>query len=145
MAAEPLENQAPTPAPEPSTAQPKMLDPFDPLGWEVPVVCKDCDKGFEVPYRHFQAGVVFHCPHCHGSYVPTLPMYRKVQDTFETFYARMRRERAQMMQDGGNDAAFRERHERELAEFHAVLQRLAHELRPAGKMVRRKGFGAMFT
>ncbi|MBV8451360.1 MAG: hypothetical protein JOZ29_03695, partial [Deltaproteobacteria bacterium] len=82
MAADPLENVASTPAPEKSVVQPQARDPFDPLGWELPVVCKDCDKEFKVPYRHFQAGVVFHCPHCRGSYVPTLPMYRRVHDTF---------------------------------------------------------------
>lgn len=144
MTADPLENATAMPAPEPAAVQPKARDPFDPLGWELPVVCKDCNKVFKVPYRHFQAGVVFHCRHCHGSYVPTLPMYRKVHDTFETFYARMRRERGEMAQSG-NDAAFRDRLERELAQFHDTLDRLARELHPAGKMVRRKGLAAMFT
>jgi hypothetical protein len=145
MTADPLEDAAPTPAPEPSAVQSKAHDAFDPLRWELPVVCKDCNKEFPVPYRHFQAGVVFHCPHCHGSYVPTLPMYRKVHDTFETFYARMRRVRDEMAQSGDNDAAFRNRLERELAQFHDALERLARELRPAGKMIRRKGLAAMFT
>ena len=145
MAADPLENAASTPAPEKSIVQPKARDPFDPLGWELPVVCKDCDKEFKVPYRHFQAGVVFHCPHCHGSYVPTLPMYRRVHDTFQTFYARMRRERDKITPPGAGAAAFSGRLEAELAEFHKALGRLARELRPAGKMVRRKGLAAMFT
>jgi hypothetical protein len=145
MAADPSENAASTPAPENSAVQSKARDPFDPLGWELPVVCKDCDKEFKVPYRHFQAGVVFHCPHCHGSYVPTLPMYRQVHDTFENFYARMRRERDKMTLAGVADDAFREKLERELAEFQKVLERLAHELRPAGKLLRRRGLAAMFT
>lgn len=145
MAADPLENAASTPAPETSAVQPKARDPFDSLGWELPAVCKDCDKEFKVPYRHFQAGVVFHCPHCHGSYVPTVPMYRQVHDTFENFYARMRRERDQMAQTTADSSAFREKLEKELAEFHKALERLARELRPAGKMVRRKGLAAMFT
>src|SRR5215469_8203474 len=114
MAADPSENVPSTPAPEKSAVQPKARDPFDPLGWELPVVCKDCDKEFKVPYRHFQAGVVFHCPHCHGSYVPTLPMYRRVHDTFETFYARMRSERDEMTQSGADEAAFSGRFEAEL-------------------------------
>jgi len=145
MTADPLTNAAPTPAPEPSAVEPTTPDPFDPLGWELPVVCKDCNKEFQVPYRHFQAGVVFHCPHCHGSYVPTLPMYRKVHQTFETFYARMRRERDEMAQSAGNDTAFRDRLQRELVQFHDALEQLARELSPAGKMVRRKGLAAMFT
>jgi hypothetical protein len=145
MNGETPENTAAKPATESSASRSKARDPMDPLGWEMPVVCKDCDKEFKVPYRHFQAGVVFHCPHCHGSYVPTLPMYRRVHDTFETFYARMRRERDESAKNGGSDAVFTNKLERELAEFHNTLERLAHELRPAGKLVRRKGLAAMFT
>jgi hypothetical protein len=145
MTVGPVEDAAQKPIAEPSTVQPKARDPFDPLGWELPVVCKDCDKEFTVPYRHFQAGVVFHCRHCHGSYVPTLPMYSRVRDTFETFYARLRCEREQMMQHAGNDAAFSAGLQQELAGFQKTLQRLARELRPAGKLVRRKGLRAMFT
>jgi hypothetical protein len=144
MAADARENAASTVAPEKS-ADPKARDPLDPLGWDLPVVCKDCDREFKVPYRHFQAGVVFHCPHCHGSYVPTLPMYRRVHDTFETFFARMRRERDQMTQPVVNGADFSDKLKAELAQFQKVLEGMALELRPAGKMVRRKGFAAMFT
>ena len=143
MTANTLENVA-SATPETSIVQSKARDPFDPLGWEMPVVCKDCDRDFKVPYRHFQAGVVFHCPHCHGSYVPTMPMYRQVHDAFETFYARMRRERDRRGAEAG-DAAFSDRLEGELAQFQKTLERLAHELRPAGRMVRRKGLAAMFT
>jgi hypothetical protein len=145
MTADQLDSTTPPQAPGSSASQSKMRDPFDPLGWELPVVCKDCNKEFKVPYRHFQAGVVFHCPHCHGSYVPTLPMYRSVHVTFETFYARMKCERDKSAKSGGSDAAFRDMLERELAEFHKTLERLARELRPAGKLVRRKGLAAMFT
>jgi hypothetical protein len=144
MTADPLDNPAPALSSEPLADRSKTADPFDPLGWELPAVCKDCDKEFKVPYRHFQAGVVFHCPHCHGSYVPTLPMYQRVHDAFETFYGRMRRERDHTSQSS-NDTGFKERFGRELAEFHKTLQRLARELHPAGKMVRRKGLSAMFT
>ena len=143
MTADSADNPTPAAIPEPTTSQPKNRDPFDPLGWELPVVCKDCDKEFKVPYRHFQAGVVFHCPHCHGSYVPTLPMYRRVRDTFESFYARMRHERERAAE--GDSGAFSAALERELADFQKRLERLARELRPAGKMVRRKGLRAMFT
>ena len=133
---------AATPASEKSAAQPKAGDPLDPMIWELPVVCKDCDKEFKVPYRHFQAGVVFHCPHCHGSYVPTLPMYRKVHDTFEAFFARMRK-KWDKIEPGAGD--FADELNFESAEFRKVLERMARELHPAGKMVRRKGLAAMFT
>jgi len=144
MAADSLDNPASTPAPQAPADLSKVSDPFDPLGWELPVVCKDCDKQFKVPYRHFQAGVVFHCPHCHGSYVPTLPMYRRVRETFEAFYSRMRRER-DLMTRADHQTAFNGKFEAQLAEFHTGLEQLARELRPAGKMIRRKGLAAMFT
>ncbi len=144
MTVDKLENPAST-AVTSASALSKLRDPFDPLGWEVPAVCKDCDKDFKVPYRHFQAGVVFHCPHCRGSYVPTLPMYRQMHDTFETFYARMRRERDEIVRAGGDESSFMRRFEAELAQFHKALEQMARELRPAGKMVRRKGLAAMFT
>jgi hypothetical protein len=144
MTPEPLEDATSKPALESPPVQSNESDPFDPLRWEVPVVCKDCDKEFKVPYRHFQAGVVFHCPHCHGSYVPTLPMYRKVHDTFETFYARIRRERDEL-KSAGNEHSYNERLERQLTEFEDRLKQLARQLQPAGKMVRRKGLAAMFT
>jgi hypothetical protein len=116
---------------------------FDPSGWTVPVICKDCGKGFELPYRHFQAGVVFHCPHCHGSFVPNLPMYRAVRDAFESFYAKRKRDRDSTL--NGDDEKLRQRHAAELEAFHKSLDELAHAMRPAGKMVRRKGLAAMFT
>jgi hypothetical protein len=143
--ADSLENPASIPTPEKSSVPVKSRDPFDPLGWELPAVCKDCDKEFKVPYRHFQAGVVFHCPHCHGSYVPTVPMYRRVHDAFEAFYARMKRERDAASQLAADDNAFSSKLEAELAEFQNKLRQLARELRPAGKLVRRKGLAAMFT
>jgi hypothetical protein len=146
MTADNPENPASTPAAAAApAATSKPRDSFDPLGWEVPVVCKDCNKEFKVPYRHFHAGVVFHCPHCHGSYVPTLSMYRQVHDTYETFYARMRRERDETAAGGGDESAFRRRLEDALAQFNKTVEQLARTMRPAGKLVRRKGLAAMFS
>jgi hypothetical protein len=123
----------------------KAVDEFDPMGWRLPLICKDCDKRFEAPYRHFQAGVVFHCPHCHGSFVPKMTMYRAVREAFETFYTKRRRDREEFARTGGDEAAFVRKQENELAEFQRRLDQIAHAMRPAGKMVRPKGIGAMFT
>jgi hypothetical protein len=133
----------PAPSAQPLPAGATSGDEFDPSGWTVPVICKDCAKGFELPYRHFQAGVVFHCPHCHGSFVPNLPMYRAVRDAFESFYAKYKRERDSSL--NRDDERSRQRHAEELAAFRKSLDDLAHAMRPAGKMVRRKGLAAMFT
>jgi hypothetical protein len=134
---------APTPAIAPVAAPPR--DEFDPFGWQVPVICKDCGKDFSLPYRHFKAGVVFHCPHCHGSFVPKVEMDRDVRQTFETFYARRQQAREQFERGGGDAAAFRATQERELQEFRRALDQLAHAMRPAGKMVKRGWLAAMFT
>ncbi|MGH7838614.1 MAG: hypothetical protein ACREQC_12440 [Candidatus Binataceae bacterium] len=140
-AAPPLPDAAaPTPA-APSAAR----DEFDPAGWAVPVVCKDCSKDFSAPYRHFKAGVVFHCPHCHGSFVPLLKMYHAVRDVFETFYTKRKREREEFARTGGDQIRFDRKQAAELEEFRKALATLAQTMRPAGKMVKPKGFRAMFT
>jgi len=126
-------------APEP------LNDEFDPVRWELPVICKDCGQDFIVPYRHFKAGVVFHCPHCHGSFVPLLKMYHAVRDLFETFYARRRLERDEFARSSGDQERFERKQAVDLEDFHKALIKLAHAMRPAGKMVKPKGFGAMFT
>jgi hypothetical protein len=130
-------------------APPKVqpVDEFDPLGWDVPLVCKDCDKDFSVPYRHFHAGVVFHCPHCNGSWVPNTTIAKGTRRAFAEFRdargrAREAFERGELKLDR---AEFERREAAQLRAFHERLQRLAREMRPAGKLVRRKGLGAMFT
>ena len=122
-----------------------VRDEFDPLGWELPVICKDCDQPFKVPYRHFQAGVVFHCPRCRGSFVPTLPMYRAVREAFETFYSQRKRRQEEFTRGVGDAAKFHRQQAIELENFHRSLEKLARAMRPAGKLVKRKGLGAMFT
>jgi hypothetical protein len=118
---------------------------FDPIHWDLPLICKDCGQEFIVPYRHFKAGVVFHCPHCHGSFVPLLKMYHAVRDVFETFYARRRLEQDEFARSGSDQSRFEHRQAVDLEDFHKALTKLAHTMRPAGKMVKPKGFGAMFT
>jgi hypothetical protein len=133
------------PAPPAKPVPPKPVDELDPMGWEVPLICKDCGKDFRVPYRHFRAGVVFHCRHCHGSFVPKMTMDRTVRETFEPFYAKRRREREEFARTGGDETAFRRKQQLDLDQFHKLLDQIALEMRPAGKMVKPKGLAAMFT
>ncbi len=136
------------PSPLPSKPlPPQPIDEFDPLGWEVPLICKDCDKRFVVPYRNFHAGVVFHCPSCQGSWVPNSTIAKGMRQVFEGFWnprkrARETFERGEMKLDR---AEFERRQAEELKAFKQRLERLATELKPAGKLVRPKGLGAMFT
>jgi hypothetical protein len=145
MAADKIKADSDETAPAGAAPSAKAVDEFDPMGWKLPLICKDCEKPFEVPYRHFQAGVVFHCTHCHGSFVPKMTMYRTVRETFETFYAKRRHDREEFLRTGSDEAMFARKQESELAEFHKKLDEIARAMRPAGKMVRPKGIGAMFT
>jgi predicted RNA-binding Zn-ribbon protein involved in translation (DUF1610 family) len=109
---------------------------LDPMTFEIPLVCKDCSRTFKVPYRHFEAGVVFHCPHCRGSFVPKTTMCRLVKDAVEGYRAALRESAA------SDTPTTRQRRYDGLIR---QLERLANEMRPAGKMVRPKGWRAMFT
>ena len=137
---------APKPAPAAAAVAAAQSDESDPIAWEVPVRCKDCHEIYAIPYRHFQAGVVFYCPTCSGSFVPDSVICRTVRSTFEDFYTRREREHQ----------AFERKHARELQQLEAKqaaemeafeerLKRLADEIKPAGKMVRPKGLASMFT
>src|SRR5262245_1729572 len=39
--------------------------------WEIPIRCFRCEGDYTVPFQYFRAGVVFYCPFCQGSLVPT--------------------------------------------------------------------------
>jgi ferredoxin len=108
--------------------------------WEIPVRCFRCSGDYTVPFRYFRAGVVFYCPHCQGSLVPTLSMVRGVEHALAGFHARWKAAFEQ----------FRERRQRELEQFEtrqrAELERFEDELRlastrdkPPGAPARRKG------
>jgi len=147
-AAKPAAAAVPKPAPAPAAAAatPPQRAEFDPLTWEVPVICKDCNNPWTIPYRLFLQGVVFHCPACLGSFVPKTAMYRAVRETFEGFYNRRRAERDAFERKPGRDAAaFEAKQAAEMEEFKRTLEALAHSMKPAGKTVRPKGIAAMFT
>jgi hypothetical protein len=72
-------------------------------------------------------------------------MDRVVRETFETFYSKRKNARDDFSRGGGDPAAFSQRQEKELAEFRDKLEQLARAMCPAGKMVKRRGFAAMFS
>jgi hypothetical protein len=131
--------------PQPSASgDSKPADPLEPICWEVPLICKDCNEPFKVPYRHFQPGVVFYCPKCSGSFVPNSTIYRTVREAFEGFYGRLVREREEFEKRGAGEL-FKTKLELELEDFQVKLEEMARQMRPAGKLVRKKGIAAMFT
>jgi ferredoxin len=136
---------APAPAPAPVAAAPAEeaggLALPSPDEWEIPIRCFRCSGDYTVPFQYFRAGVVFYCPHCQGSFVPTLGMVRGVEESLHRFYT-------------GWTRAFEEFHEkrrREMEHFEetqrAALERFDEELRrvatsdkPPGAPTKRKGF-----
>ena len=123
-------------APLPPPPEPEPIDEFDPIGWDVPIICKDCDKPFAVPYRNFHAGVVFHCPSCQGSWVPNTTIAKGMRQVFENFWspaqASPRGFRARRTQGQAEGRARRVRAPAggQLKEFKKRLERLAAELKP---------------
>src|SRR2546427_390749 len=106
-----------------------------------PVGCFRCSGDYTVPFKYFRAGTVFYCPHCQGSFVPTLGMVRGVEDalarfherwssTFEEFHERRRRELEQ----------FEDGQRRELERFEGELRGIATREKVPGAPVRRRGF-----
>jgi ferredoxin len=152
---------APAPKPAPAAAaapKPAAVAPaasavtsgssaeFNPLAWEVPVICKDCNEPWTIPYRLFEKGVVFHCPHCSGSFVPKTAMYRAVKETFEGFYNRRRTDREAFERKRVREAAaFEAKQAAEMEAFKQKLEQLALSMKPAGKLVRPTGIASMFT
>src|SRR5208283_942524 len=122
------------------------VEESDPATWAVPVICKDCGETFSIPYRHFQAGVVFYCPNCSGSFVPNSRLCRNVREAFEGFYGRRRRERERLEARRAKELAdFEAREAADADAFAKQLQDMARSAKPAGKMVKPKGLAAMFT
>ena len=141
-AAPPLPAAAPA-APQPVAAALESIGLAipDPDEWEIPIDCFRCGGEYSVPFRYFRAGMVFYCPHCQGSFVPTLSMVRGVEDalarfhgrwtkSFEDFHERRRRELDQ----------FEDRQRAELERFSGELRAIATREKPPGAPAKRKGF-----
>jgi ferredoxin len=143
-AAAPKPAAAPAPAPAPAAAPPEdrggLAIPA-PDDWDIPIRCFRCTGDYAVPFRYFRAGVVFSCPHCQGSFVPTLSIVRAVEEAlarfhggwtsaFEEFHDRRRRDLEQ----------FEERQRRELERFDNELRTIATREKAPGAPTKRKGF-----
>jgi ferredoxin len=145
-AAAPAAAPAPKPQPVAVAVPAASAEEYDPATWSVPVDCKDCNEPFSIPYRHFQAGVVFYCPNCSGSFVPNTKLCRNVREAFEGFYGRRRRERDRLESRRAKELAdFEAREAADAEAFAKQLQEMALAAKPAGKMVKPKGLAAMFT
>jgi ferredoxin len=139
-AAAPAPPAAAAPAPPVADAAAGLAIP-EPDEWEIPIACFRCHGEYAVPFRYFRAGVVFTCPHCQGSFVPTLSIVRSVEEALARFHGRWtqafadfhERRRREMEQ-------FEDRQRAELERFAAELRAIATREKPPGAPTRRKGF-----
>jgi ferredoxin len=112
-----------------------------PEDWEVPIHCYRCSGDYAVPFEGYQAGVVFRCPFCMGSTVPTLDVVTAVRESIESFY-----DKWAVAFDAFHDKRrrdmdlFEERQRQELEQFQGKLKRLAVRDRAPGAPVKRKPF-----
>ena len=125
----------PPPAAEDGSSLPDVEE------WEVPIQCFRCNGEYTVPFGNYRAGVVFRCPHCLGSLVPTLSMVRAVGEAVEQFHAKWTEAFETLREKRQRElAAFEEKQRRELAAFEDQLRKLAMRERAPGAPVKRRGF-----
>jgi ferredoxin len=112
-----------------------------PEEWEVPVHCFRCDGSYAVPFENYQAGVVFRCPFCASSTVPTLSMVQAVRESIEAFYDKWATAFEGFHEKRSRELAqFEERQRQELEVFQTKLKRLALRERAPGAPQKRKPF-----
>ena len=143
-AAAPAPAAAPAaPVPAVAAAPAEAVPPARSLeDWDVPIPCFRCGGEYAVPFRYFRPGVVFYCPHCTGSFVPTGPIYEQIATrlrrfheswtkSFETFREKRQRELE----------AFEKRQREALERFETELRQVSRESRPAGVKPKFRWFG----
>ena len=122
------------------TASIPALEDFD-----IPLECFRCNGGFTVPFAYLRAGTVFNCPHCHASFVPTIPLCQAVGQALRSFHetytrrARELQERRQRELD-----RFTEEQRRHLEAFEQRLSELSRSVRAPGAPHKKRsllGFG----
>src|SRR5262249_54550389 len=138
---------APPPAPAPAAAPapaeeatPGLAIP-PPEEWEVPIRCFRCQGEYAVPFASYRAGTVFRCPHCLGSFVPTLSMVRAVAEVVERFHGSWTRAFERFHDKRQRELAqFEERQRQELARFEQELRVVATRERAPGAPIKRRSF-----
>ena len=68
---------------------------------------KECEGEYSVAFQYLRPGVVFYCPHCQASFVPTRTTYLEIAGALERFHARWE----------ADFDAFQSKRRRELDEF----------------------------
>jgi ferredoxin len=134
---------APAPASAPPAAAAEEVGPTLPDldAWDVPIRCFRCSGAYSVPYASYRAGVVFRCPHCNGSLVPTLSMVRAVGEAMESFHAHWTEEFERFGDRRRRELeAFEQRQQRALQDFEERVKTIAARETAPGTPRKRRGF-----
>ena len=119
----------------PESALPSMDD------WEIPIVCRGCEGEYTVAFQYLRPGVVFYCPHCQASFVPTRTTYLEVAGALERFSTRWQRTFEDFSVRRQKElAAFEEKQRAELADFEERLRGFTGAGQAARGTARRRWF-----
>ena len=111
-------------ATEMATAQPALGE------CEVPVGCDECQAEYTVTLQHLRPGVVFYCPQCRASFVPTRSEYLEIASAVEKFRARWQKAFASLQDKRRCELEeFEVRQRAELADFENRLRALTSKNR----------------
>jgi hypothetical protein len=121
--------------PGPDSALPIMDD------WEIPIVCRGCEGEYTVAFQYLRPGVVFYCPHCQASFVPTRTTYLEVAGALERFSARWQRTFEDFQARRQKElAGFEEKQRAELADFEERIRGFTGAGQAARGTARRRWF-----
>jgi ferredoxin len=144
-AAPPPSAQAAPPPPVPAAAPTEAgsTSTLPSLGdWEIPIVCRECGGEYTVAFQYLRPGVVFYCPHCQASFVPTRTTYLEIAAALERFSAHWAHTFEEFQEQRRRQlAAFETRQREELEAFEERMRAFTRDGQKATGAGRRRWFG----
>ena len=111
--------------------------------WEIPILCRACEGEYTVAFQYLRPGVVFYCPHCQASFVPTRTTYLEIASALEKFSTRWESAFATFQEQRRRELdEFEERQRRELADFEELLRAFTRAGQAATGSARRRWFSS---
>jgi ferredoxin len=109
--------------------------------WEVPLRCFRCEGEFSVAYQYVRPGVVLHCPHCVGSFVPNSALYQALSKRLSSFHGSWRKSFDEFRERRAKElASFEAGQKAALAKLEADLKKIAHGAELAGGPQKQRGW-----
>ena len=133
---------APAPSAPPAAAELLLGQALPALDdWEIPIICRECEGEYTVAFQYLRPGIVFYCPHCQASFVPTRTTYLEIATALERFSARWERAFEAFEKKRREELeAFEERQRAELADFEQRIRSFTQQGQMATGTARRRWF-----